>query len=165
MTFSLAELNQMNQAEFVKALGAIFENTPVIAQLAWSARPFASVSALHQSMVDVVCKLSVDEQLDLIRAHPDLGSKTKMAEASVQEQSGAGLNQLTAEEFNQLQALNEAYKTKFGFPFIIAVKNHPKSSILAALEARLNHSIEAEQQQALSQIFQITQFRLAEQVS
>lgn len=165
MAFSLAELNQMNQTEFVDALGAIFENTPAIAEAAWSARPFASVAALHRSMVEVVQQLSGEEQLALIRAHPDLGSRAKMAEASVQEQSGAGLNQLTAEEFHQLQALNQAYKDKFGFPFIIAVKNHTKASILTAFETRLHHSIAEEQQEALNQIFQITQLRLDQQVN
>ncbi len=165
MVFSLTQLNQMNQAEFGDALGAIFENTPAIAEAAWLARPFASIAELHQSMVDVVHQMSPDAQLDLIRAHPDLGSKAKMAEASVQEQSGAGLDQLSAEEFSQLQSLNQAYKDKFGFPFIIAVKNHTKASILAAFQTRLSHSLETEQQQALNQIFQITQLRLSEQVS
>lgn len=162
---SLTELNQMSQSEFVEALGAIFENTPAIAEAAWSARPFASIAELHQSMVAVVQQMSGDQQLALIRAHPDLGSRAKMAEASVQEQSGAGLDRLSAEEFHQLQALNQAYKDKFGFPFIIAVKNHTKTSILAAFEARLHHSIEAEQQEALNQIFQITRLRLDQQVS
>jgi 2-oxo-4-hydroxy-4-carboxy-5-ureidoimidazoline decarboxylase len=164
MVFSLSELNQMNQAEFVNALGAIFENTPTIAEAAWSARPFASVAALHQSMVDVVNQLSLEEQLDLIRAHPDLGSKAKMADASVQEQTGAGLDRLSPEEFDQLHALNQAYKNKFNFPFIIAVKNHTKASILESFKARLNNSIEDERLQALNQIFQITRFRLADQV-
>jgi 2-oxo-4-hydroxy-4-carboxy-5-ureidoimidazoline decarboxylase len=165
MAFSLVELNQMNQTEFVEALGAIFENTPAIAEAAWSARPFDSVAALHQSMVAVVQQLSGDEQLALIRAHPDLGSRAKMAEASVQEQSGVGLDQLTAEEYDHLQALNQAYKDKFGFPFIIAVKQHTKASILSAFETRLQHSLAAEQQQALDQIFHITRLRLDQQVS
>jgi 2-oxo-4-hydroxy-4-carboxy-5-ureidoimidazoline decarboxylase len=165
MAFSLTELNRMNQAEFVNALGAIFENTPTIAAAAWSARPFTSVAVLHQIMVDVVHQLSLAEQLDLIRAHPDLGSKAKMAAASVQEQSSIGLDRLSPEEFDQLQSFNQAYKEKFGFPFIIAVKNHTKTSILAAFQTRLNHSIEAERQQALNQIFQIAWLRLVEQVS
>lgn len=162
---SLTQLNQMNQAEFVATLGAIFENTPAIAEAVWAARPFASIAELHQSMVAVVQQMSRDEQLALIRAHPDLGSRAKMAEASVQEQSGAGLDRLSAEEFHQLQSLNQNYKDKFGFPFIVAVKNHTKASILAAFEARLHHSIEAEQQEALNQIFQITRLRLDQQVS
>lgn len=164
MAYLLSEFNQMNEAEFVAALGAIFENTPAIAQAAWLARPFTSVAALHQSLVDVVNRLSVDQQLDLIQAHPDLGSQAKMAEASVHEQSGIGLDRLTAEEFARFQTLNQAYKDQFGFPFIIAVRNHTLETVLAAFEHRLNNSTEEERQQALNQIFQITQLRLADQV-
>jgi 2-oxo-4-hydroxy-4-carboxy-5-ureidoimidazoline decarboxylase len=88
-----------------------------------------------------------------------------MAEASVQEQAGAGLNRLTPEEFDRFQALNQAYKAKFGFPFIIAVRNHTKTSILDAFEQRLQHPIDIEREQALSEIFQIAEFRLATLVS
>jgi len=158
--YSVESLNQMSQAEFVAILGEIFEHTPTIAEQAWEQRPFATLSELCQSMFNVVKGFSVDEQLALIRAHPDLGSKTKMAESSVQEQAGVGLDRLSPEEFDRFQALNQAYKAKFGFPFIIAVKNHTKDSILENFEQRLEHSGDAERQQALHEIFQIAQFRL-----
>lgn len=164
MSYSLEQLNHMSQAEFVEALGAIFEHTPTIAQAAWNQRPFTDRTHLHQCMVDVVQAFSREQQLALIRAHPDLGSKAKMAAASVQEQSGAGLDRLTAEEYQCFQQLNQAYKKRFGFPFIIAVKNHTKQSILAAFGQRLEHSIEQELQQALTEIFQIAQFRLQDLV-
>lgn len=130
MPITIAEVNQMRQSEFVEALGGVFEHTPAIAQQAWDQRPFIDVSDLHQKMVNVVQQISRAEQLALIRAHPDLGSKAKMAEASVQEQAGVGLNQLTPVEYARFQVLNQAYKDKFGFPFIVAVKNHTKASIL-----------------------------------
>ncbi len=160
MSFSIEQLNQMNQEAFVEALGAVFEDTPAIAHQTWNDRPFRDVADLHQKMVQVVNGMSSDEQLALIKAHPDLGSRAKMAEASVQEQAGVGLDRLSPEEYQRFQSLNQAYKTKFGFPFIIAVKNHTKASILNAFEQRLQNSIEAEKQQALSEIAQIAHFRL-----
>jgi 2-oxo-4-hydroxy-4-carboxy-5-ureidoimidazoline decarboxylase len=101
------------------------------------------------------------ERLMLVRAHPDLGSKAKMADASVQEQAGAGLDRLTGEEYDRFHTLNQAYKEKFGFPFIIAVKLHTKASILEAFEQRLHHTPEAEIKQALTEITQIARLRLA----
>ncbi len=160
MTSSIAQLNQMPQDEFVAAVGAVFEATPAIAREAWSQRPFTDVAALHQAMVDVVSVMTQAERLALIQAHPDLGSKAKMADASVQEQAGAGLDRLTPEEYDRFHTLNQAYKAKFGFPFIIVVKKHTKASILDAFDQRLHNTSEAEATQALSEIMQIAQLRL-----
>lgn len=161
MPYSIAELNQMTQAAFVDALGTVFEDTPAIARDSWNDRPFTSVDDLHQAMVRVVDRLSEDDQLDLICAHPDLGSKAKMAEASVQEQAGVGLDRLSPEEFERFQTLNQQYRERFGFPFIIAVKNHTKTSILQAFEQRLQNDAKTEQQQAIAEITQIARFRLS----
>lgn len=160
MPLTISELNQMSQEAFVKALGAVFEDTPAIAQKAWKARPFANLADLHQKMVDVVEWMPPDEQLALIRAHPDLGSKAKMAEASVQEQAGAGLDRLTPKEYSQLHSLNQKYQDRFGFPFIIAVKNHTKASILEAFKQRLKNTVEVERERAIAEITQIAWFRL-----
>ncbi len=157
---TIAAVNPMSQAEFVEQFGAVFEETPAIAHQTWTQRPFADVADLHQKMVAVVDQLSPDEQLALIQAHPDLGSRAQMADASVQEQTGAGLTQLSASEYERFQLLNSAYKAKFGFPFILAVKGHTKASILAAFETRLQNSSEAERTQALAEIAQIARFRL-----
>lgn len=165
MPYSLSKLNQLDQAEFTEALGAIFEDSAWIAEAVWPQRPFSDVAALHRAMVVVVTKSSKSAQLTLIRAHPDLASKAKMAEASVQEQAGIGLDRLSAEEYDRFHHLNEAYKTKFGFPFIIAVKNHTKESILQAFEQRLAHDQLIEQQQAIAEIAAIAGFRLAATVS
>lgn len=161
MSYSIAELNQMSQDEFVAVLGAIFEETPVVAHQAWEKRPFADMVDLYQRMVDVVQAMSKEEQLALIRVHPELGSKVKMAEASVQEQSGIGLDRLTSAEYERFQILNSMYRKKFGFPFIIAVKNHTKDSILAAFENRLENTVDQEIEQAIAEISQIAQFRLS----
>jgi 2-oxo-4-hydroxy-4-carboxy-5-ureidoimidazoline decarboxylase len=165
MPYRLTELNQMTEAEFVEALGAVFEETPAIARQAWSDRPFADITDLHQKMADVVKAMSKEEQLALIRAHPDLGSRTKMAEASVQEQAGLGLDRLTPEEYEQFQALNQAYKAKFKIPFIVAVKNHTKTSILIEFDRRLQNTVDAERERAIAEIIKIAQFRLLDLVS
>ncbi len=164
MPYSIADLNQMNQESFVAVLGAVFEDTPTIAQQAWDARPFGNIDDLHQKMVRVLNEMTQVEKLNLIKAHPDLGSRARMAEASVKEQAGVGLDRLSPEEYERFHNLNEAYKTKFGFPFIIAVKNHTKTSILAAFDQRLTNSKVAEMQQAITEITQIARFRLLDLV-
>lgn len=160
MTYSMDDVNRMSREAFVSAFGAVFEETPAIAHRAWEACPFADVAHLHQQMMAVVNGMDRDAQLTLIRAHPDLGSRVKMADASVQEQAGAGLDRLNANDFETFQRLNQAYKSKFGFPFIIAVKHHTKASILEAFNARLTHSPAEEMQQSLSEIAKIARFRL-----
>lgn len=165
MPYSLAELNQMSQAEFVAALGSVFEDTPTIAHQAWPGRPFPTLEDLHQSMMTIVHQLNADQKLALIQAHPDLGSKAEMAPASVQEQANLGLDRLTPDEFDRLHQLNQAYRQRFGFPFILAIKNHTKASILDALDLRLKNSASVEQQQALSEIAQIAWFRLSSLVA
>ncbi|NJN22814.1 MAG: 2-oxo-4-hydroxy-4-carboxy-5-ureidoimidazoline decarboxylase [Leptolyngbya sp. RL_3_1] len=155
----------MDQATFVAVLGPVFEDTPQIAQQAWGDRPFPSIAVLHAQMVAVVMAMTAAEQLALIRAHPDLGSRLQMAPASVAEQAGAGLSQLSAAEYERFQQLNTAYQQKFGFPFVMAVKGQTKATILAAFEARLSPSPEAERHQALVEIAQIARWRLAEAIA
>ena len=158
--FTLEQLNQMSQAEFTKALGEIWEETPEIAKKALHDRPFKDLDSLHRAMVAVVDSMSEAEQRGLIKAHPDLGSKAKMADASVQEQAGAGLDRLSESEYQRFQSLNQSYKDKFDFPFIIAVKNHTLDSILEAFTNRLENDRTTEQQQALTEIKQIARLRL-----
>ncbi|MBF2075724.1 MAG: 2-oxo-4-hydroxy-4-carboxy-5-ureidoimidazoline decarboxylase [Synechococcales cyanobacterium C42_A2020_086] len=164
MTYSIAALNAMSQSEFTAALETVFEDTPEVARRVWQRRPFRDVADLHQQMVTVVQAMTPDEQLALIRAHPDLGTRAKMADASVQEQAGAGLNRLSPEEYERFQQLNHTYWATFGFPFIVAVKNHTKESILSEFERRLRNSIRDEQNQALAEINQIAWFRLLDLV-
>jgi len=164
-SYPIATLNQMSQPEFTEAIGSIFEHTPEIAAKAWRSRPFTDVQNLHQIMAAIVLGMSDAEQLKLICAHPDLGSKFKMAEASIQEQSTIGLDQLSATEYDRFQNLNQAYKDKFTFPFIIAVRNHTKDSILAAFEQRLQNNLEVEKKQAIAEILEIARWRLVLAVS
>jgi 2-oxo-4-hydroxy-4-carboxy-5-ureidoimidazoline decarboxylase len=159
-SYDLETLNQMEQNDFTNALGAIFEEHPTIAAQAWFARPFGDRDALHQAMANVVHQMTPAAQIKLICAHPDLGSKFKMAEASVQEQSTLGLDRLSAAEFAEFQQLNQAYKDKFAFPFIIAIRNHTKESVLEAFHQRLHNSIETEKQRAIAEILEIARWRL-----
>lgn len=160
LTYTIHMLNQMSQVEFTESIGSIFEHTPEIASEAWRSLPFTDVQSLHQVMAAIVLKMSDPEQIKLICAHPDLGSKFKMAEASVQEQSTIGLDRLSATEYDRFQYLNQAYKDKFAFPFIIAVRNHTKESILAAFEQRLQNNLEVEKKQAIAEIIEIARWRL-----
>jgi 2-oxo-4-hydroxy-4-carboxy-5-ureidoimidazoline decarboxylase len=156
----ITHINQMTQPEFTQTLGAIFEDTPTIAAAAWSQRPFQDSSDLYEKMCTIVKTFSPEQKLALIRAHPDLGSKAHMAAASVQEQSGVGLDRLNPDEYERFHTLNQNYREKFEFPFIIAVRNHTKDSILAAFEERLNHTAAVELDRAIAEILEIARFRL-----
>jgi 2-oxo-4-hydroxy-4-carboxy-5-ureidoimidazoline decarboxylase len=162
---TLEELNAMDHEEFVAAIGWVFEGSPWVAERAWRRRPFATAAALHHAMASAVAHASRKEQLALIRAHPDLGERDRMTAASAGEQSGAGLDCLAPEEFERLRRLNTAYREKFGFPFIYAVKCRSKDDILAALESRLARDHDAERDAALAQIYRIAQFRLEDAIS
>ncbi len=161
---TLAELNQMNEADFVNVLGGIFEHSPWVAQEVAAQRPFASLADLHSAMVGVVKRAGEKRKVALIRAHPDLAGKAALAGEltanSKEEQAGASLDRLSEEEYRRFHALNTAYKETFGFPFIIAVKGHTKESILSAFEARLSNDLETEQKRALAEIARIARFRL-----
>lgn len=165
MTYAIAQLNAMDQSAFVEALGFVFEDTPEIAAQTWRDRPFSDASDLHQKMLKILNAMTADQKLALIQAHPDLGTKAKMAEASVKEQSGAGLDQLSPEEFERFASLNQQYRDRFSFPFIIAVKNHTKTTILEAFEERLENSAEAEMERAIAEIAQIAWFRIQDAIA
>ena len=156
----LESLNSLNRASFVEAVGWVFEHSPWVAERAWGARPFTSLDSLHLAMVDQVEHSSGEEQLALLRAHPDLGTRARISEASTAEQAGAGLDQLTPQEFERFQSLNAAYRSQFGFPFLFAVKGSTKYEILAALQSRLESPGEQEYRVALQQVYRIARFRL-----
>jgi 2-oxo-4-hydroxy-4-carboxy-5-ureidoimidazoline decarboxylase len=160
----LNALNRMDAEAFTATVGGVFENSPWVASAAWNARPFDNVKALHAAMVAIVQNAAPAQQLALLRAHPELAGREaragEMTDASEAEQTGAGLNRLTGAEMARIDALNLAYRTKFGHPFIIAVRNHTKHSIFAAFELRLANDAAAERLAALSEVFTITRLRL-----
>jgi 2-oxo-4-hydroxy-4-carboxy-5-ureidoimidazoline decarboxylase len=157
---SLSNLNAMPVNDFVDSLEAIFEHSPWVARAVAPDRPFSSVQSLHAAMVRAVQGAGQEAQLELIRAHPDLGARLKMTDQSVSEQSGVGLDRLSPELFERFSRLNDAYRVRFGFPFIIAVRHHTRESILEQFERRLTSDADQEHETALREIAEIARFRL-----
>jgi len=160
----IEEANALERDSFVQALGWIFEDSPWVAERAWPHRPFDSVAALHEAMTNAVRNAALGEQLALLRAHPDLGAGARMSAASVGEQVGVGLDRLSPEELERLRSLNMAYRGKFGFPFLFAVKGSTLRDILNALAVRYERTPEEEFQEALEQVYRIARFRLEEAI-
>jgi 2-oxo-4-hydroxy-4-carboxy-5-ureidoimidazoline decarboxylase len=158
----IADLNRFDRDAFVAALGHVYEDSPWVAERAANRRPFASLDACCEAMQAEVRAAAVEEQLSLLRAHPDLGTRARIGEDSTREQAAAGLDQLTPVEHARLLGLNAEYKKKFGFPFLYAVKGSDKHRIIGALETRLNSTPEAEFDEALTQVFRIARYRLEE---
>ncbi len=157
---TIAELNRLDQAGFVEALGWIFEDSPWVTERAWTARPFDCLDALHRAMMEQVESGTFAERLALLKAHPDLGARARLSQASTEEQVGAGLASLTPAEFERLHRLNAAYRSRFGFPFLLAVKGSTKHDVLQALQARMEATPEDEYREALRQVYRIARFRL-----
>lgn len=165
----LSELNRSSPVAFVEALGAIFEHSPWVAEGAVSQRPFASRLHLLDSMRNVVREARPEEQLRLIRAHPQLGARgrrlAQLTADSAREQRGAGLDACNDEEFALLQRLNVQYVEKFAFPFILAVRGHDPHSIIEFMKRRLTHDGAREQDTALTEIGLIAGYRLSDTVA
>lgn len=166
---TLDEINAMDRAAFVAALGGVFEHSPWVAERAHAARPYASVDALHAAMTGAMRAAARDEQLALIRAHPELAGRAmvrnELTAASTHEQAGAGLTQCSPDEHAQLVALNARYAATFGFPFILAVKGYDRQGVIAAFARRVERSADEEFAEALAQIARIARLRLEALVS
>ncbi len=154
------EINSLSREQFVATLGWVFEHSPWVAERAWTMVPFSDLNHFHDAMKQAVHSASNEEQMALLRAHPDLGERARMSNASSKEQSGAGLDNLSLDEYQRLKRLNTEYREKFGFPFLYAVKGSTKYDILQALEQRLGNTPAEEFDQALKQVYRIALFRL-----
>jgi 2-oxo-4-hydroxy-4-carboxy-5-ureidoimidazoline decarboxylase len=157
---SLATLNAADRSAFVDAIGWVFEDSPWVAERTWEWRPFESIDTLAARMMATVREASREEQHALLVAHPDLGTRARMSEASTIEQSGAGLDRLSAAQLDTLTRLNTAYRERFGYPFLFAVKGASAAAIIEALERRVSSEREAEWEQALTQVARIARNRL-----
>ncbi|MCG5073625.1 2-oxo-4-hydroxy-4-carboxy-5-ureidoimidazoline decarboxylase [Paraburkholderia tagetis] len=166
MQYTLDQLNNASADAFVAALSGIFEHSPWVAEAAAQQRPYTSIDTLHKTMSAAVETAGEAKQLALINAHPELAGKAavrgELTDESTREQSGAGLNLCTQEEFDRLQALNSAYREKFGFPFILAVRGFDRHGIIANFESRVNNTRADEMRASLDQIYRIARFRLDE---
>jgi 2-oxo-4-hydroxy-4-carboxy-5-ureidoimidazoline decarboxylase len=158
--YTIDELNDLDEAAFVDVFGGIYETSPWVAERSWSDRPFESIEDLHDSMRSAVQAAPRAKRLELLRAHPDLGDRTEMTDASEAEQASAGLDSLSPDQYETFQRLNETYRERFGFPFIMAVKNESPDVIQAAMEDRIENTEEAEFRTALDEVHQIARYRL-----
>jgi len=156
----------MSRAAFVERFGGVYEHFPRIAEAAWDrglGQATDTPSGLAEAMAAVAATLSQPDKLTLIRNHPDLAGRLGVADltaSSRSEQAGAGLDQCTPQEFSRFQELNEAYKRKFAFPFILAVAGKTRQDILRAFESRIGNDRETEFRTALAEIDNIARIRL-----
>jgi N-carbamoyl-L-amino-acid hydrolase len=166
---TLETLNGADEAQFTALLGGVYEHSPWIASRAWAKRPFATLAQLKRGLVEAVRDASRDEQLGLIRAHPELAGKAMVTKSltaeSTNEQNKAGLTNCTPAEFATIQRLNADYNAKFGFPFILAVRGTrglglQKAEIIATFARRLDNGPDFEFAEALRNIHRIAEIRL-----
>jgi 2-oxo-4-hydroxy-4-carboxy-5-ureidoimidazoline decarboxylase len=164
MSLTLATLNRLDRASFVAALGHLFEHSPWVADETWPQRPFADPTQLHGELCATMRTAPREKQLALIRAHPDLAGRLaqqrKLTAESTREQASAGLDQLSDAEMAEFSRLNDTYRNKFGFPFIICARLNAKDAILTAMQARVGNPPEEEFTTALGEIEKIARLRL-----
>ena len=166
---TLSDLNACSAADFVAALGNVFEHSPWIAEQAAAARPFAALRQLYEAMTAAVDRAPPAARLALIKAHPDLADKTQRAAGltaeSNAEQHSAGLDRLSDAEYEAFERVNNAYRTKFGFPYIVCVRRHTRDSILRDFERRLPNDAATEVATSVAEICRIAALRLDQQVA
>jgi OHCU decarboxylase len=160
--------SSMTESEFVEAFGGIYEHSPWVARGTWQrgvTPEHDTVEALAAALAATVDGCDRETRLALVRAHPDLAGRAAMrgelGAESTREQAGAGIDQCSPEEYRRFQSLNDAYKRKFGFPFVMAVKGSDRHAILSAFAARIGNDAETELGNAIAEIHRIARLRLA----
>ena len=159
---SIDKFNKLGESEFISIFGNVFEKTKWIAKKCYDSKPYNSFDALFSKMMIVFEEAKRERHLEILNAHPDLAIEKKLTEDSKNEQKNASLNQCSDEEFTEFKKLNEEYKKKFGFPFIIAVKGKNKEEILNSFRQRITNNINLEFEEAKKQVKKIANFRLSE---
>jgi len=158
------KINKLPKSEFIKVFANIFENAIWIAEELYDQKPFGDFKELSSKILNIFETTTKEKQLKILKAHPDLANKTKISlltPDSLKEQTNAGLDQCTKKEFNEFKKLNETYK-KFGFPFILAIKEKTKIEILDNFRKRISSDPKIEFKEAVKQVKQIASFRLKE---
>jgi len=156
------KINKMSESKFTKIFANIFENTTWIAEELYNQKPFSDFKELSSKMMNIFETATKEKKLEILNNHPDLGNKTKitlLTADSLKEQTNAGLDQCTKEEFDEFKKLNNIYK-KFGFPFILAVKRRNKIEILNNFRKRINSEPDKEFNEAVNQVKKIAGLRL-----
>ena len=156
------KVNNLSKFDFISIFGNVFEKTEWIAEKAYNSKPYNNFEELFSKMMEIFENSKQQEHLKILNAHPDLVVEKKLTEDSKNEQKNASLNQCTDEEFVEFRKLNNEYKKKFGFPFIIAVKEKNKEEILNNFRQRLTNNINLEFEEAKKQVKKIANFRLSE---
>jgi 2-oxo-4-hydroxy-4-carboxy-5-ureidoimidazoline decarboxylase len=166
---ALSDLNACSKDDFVAALSNIFEHSPWIAEQAASMRPFAGIKPLFEAMKVTVDRAAPELRLALIKGHPDLANKTQRAAGltseSSAEQDSIGLDRLSDAEYEAFERVNNAYRAKFGFPYIVCVRRHTRDSILRDFERRLPNDAMTEAQNSIEEICRIAALRLDQLVT
>lgn len=164
----VSELNDGSAERFVAHVGPVFEHSPWIAEAAWSGRPFRSRDDLQAKLLATLRTAPREQQVALIRAHPDLAGRlareNALTAASTGEQASAGLDRLSPEELARFTAANALYRERFGFPFVICARLNDKMAMLRAFERRLPLPVDEEIGNALTEIGKIAALRLADLV-
>ncbi len=171
MTVALPDLSAiavppLDEAGFVARYGHLFEHSPWVVERAYALRPFTDAAALHAAFVRTLAEAPGEDQLAVLRAHPELADKVAQAdgltEDSAKEQASAGLDRLSAQDYARFHSLNAAYRQRFGFPFIICVRLHDRAGILAAMQDRLENDPPTEFETALAQVGLIVHLRIGD---
>ncbi len=161
---SIDQVNHLSDKEFVETFGQLFQGPPWIVEDVARMRPFESLYAMRHAFHGVMFDAPDDRRRALIAAYPDLAAKVALGPESRRDQAWAGLNRLTPEEYERFDALNQRYHDKFGFPFIICVRENTKETIFEAFERRLENTPTQEQMAALVEIAKIANLRLLDLV-
>jgi uric acid transporter len=157
---TIEQVNGLSEAEFVARFGPLFQGPPWIAAQVAGMRPFDSMYAMRHAFHSVLFDAPSDRQRELIGAYPDIAAEVALGQESRRDQASAGLNRLTPQEYERFDALNEAYREKFGFPFVICVRENTKDTILQSFERRLENTPVQEQMAALVEVAKIANLRL-----
>ena len=159
---SIDKVNKLSKSDFISIFGNVFEKTEWIAQKSYDLKPYKNFEELFSKMMEVFENIEKEKHLEILNAHPNLAVEKKLTRDSKNEQKNASLNQCTEKEFLEFKKLNEEYKKKFGFPFIIAVKGKNKEEILNSFRQRITNNINSEFEEAKKQVMKIANFRLSE---
>ena len=159
---SIVKVNKLSKSDFISIFGNVFEKTEWIAQKSYDSKPYKNFEELFSKMMEVFENSNKESHIKILNAHPDLAVEKKLTKDSKNEQKNASLNQCTEKEFIEFKKLNEEYKKKFRFPFIIAVKGKNKEEILNSFRQRITNNINLEFEEAKKQVKKIANFRLSE---
>ena len=159
---SIDKFNKLSKTEFISIFGNIFEKTEWIAERCYESKPYNNPDELVSKMMKIFENSEKEKHLEILNSHPDLVVEKRLTENSKNEQKNASLNQCSNKEFLEFKNLNEEYKKKFGFPFIIAVKGKNKEEILNSFRQRIANNINLEFIEAKKQVKKIAIFRLSE---